>query len=124
MTFALPNLQAKVPIHAGQGIGLSTYVLGEEDGSDTVTLATNELPAHTHQMQAMSIGATSNNPTGAMLAIPQQNDRIDDRYSTAAPDAVAADCVLGAGQDSAHNNMQPYLVLNYIIAVEGIFPPR
>lgn len=124
MTFALPNLQAKVPIHAGQGVGLSPYVLGEESDSNTVTLATNELPAHTHEMEAMSISATLNNPTGAMLAIPQQNDRIDDRYSTATPNAVAADCLLGAGQDSPHNNMQPYLVLNYIIAIEGIFPAR
>src|SRR5687767_2456194 len=126
-TFALPNLQGSMAMSAsaGQGAppGLSQRFLGEMGGSETVTLLQSEIPVHPHSMRAH--GA---DPGDVQSPAP---DRTLARsangfaYHTAAPDtSLAPEALAPAGGSLPHNNMQPYLVLNFCIALQGIFPPR
>jgi microcystin-dependent protein len=121
-TFNLPNLQCLVPIGAGQGAGLSEYVLGEEGGEASVTLDTSELPAHNHAVSAVSATGTSAAAAGDLLAEPNYGAVYAPSGTSVAmaPQAIAANGSAAA----EHNNEQPYLVLNFIIALQGIFPPR
>jgi microcystin-dependent protein len=121
--FALPNLQASVPIHVGQGAGLSSRILGETGGAQNVTLTTSELASHTHAAVASTNTANTGDPAGAFLAVPDPTNPI---YvgSPGAPILFAAQS-LGPPQAAVpHNNLQPYLVINFIIALVGIFPTR
>jgi microcystin-dependent protein len=111
-TFALPNLQGRVPIHEGQGPGLSSYVLGEEGGQENVTLTQQQMPQHSHLVQANGGAGTSTRPDGNVLAKTGAN-----AYA-AAPDGTA----MNAGEIAPI--VQPFLVLNFCIALEGIFPSR
>ena len=123
-TFGLPNLQGSVPLHPGQGPGLSDYVLGEQGGSQTVTLTGNQLASHTHQAQANSGGAGQPGPGGNVWA-SLAGRTPPPLYQSSAPNAAMspqATSVAGGGQP--HNNMQPYQVLNFCIALQGIFPSR
>ncbi|TGE14486.1 phage tail protein [Hymenobacter elongatus] len=119
-TFALPNLQGQVAVGQGQGPGLSNYDLGQQSGSSTVTLLTSELPAHTHTLAltySTELG-TLGSPDNAYLA---SNGSGEPQYEPSGTGSSAG----GAVSESApHNNMQPYLALNYCIALRGIFPPR
>jgi microcystin-dependent protein len=116
-TFALPNLQDRTPIGFGQGPGLSSYQLGEVGGVETVTVTQGQLPSHTHSLMASTAAATTGTPgttvalaaPGAPIYAPAQN------LATMGP-------VGGTGQP--HANRQPYTVLNFCIAVQGIFPTR
>lgn len=123
-TFALPNLQGRVPVHPGQGPGLSEHVLGEEGGSGTVTLLQSEVPAHTHALAASAAAAYARSPSGELFA--NQNGGVNSYATLAgAPTALlasAASETVGGGQP--HNNMAPYLVLNFCIALQGVYPPR
>jgi len=124
-TFALPDLQGRVPVSAGQGAGLSLYDLGQQTGEETVTLLTTEIPAHNHSVQAAPTAARTNDPTQGFFAVPVVSGSTRKLYSSAAPDiALAPDAVTNAGGSQPHNNLQPYLGLNYIIALQGIFPSR
>jgi microcystin-dependent protein len=122
-TFALPNLQGSAPIHAGQGNGLSLYDLGQQSGSETVTLLQSEIPAHNHPIVVR--------PTGAIPAIGVAAGNLGARsnsrpYNSDAPNAVM-DPLTGliiAGSSFPHNNMMPYLTVTFIIALQGVFPPR
>jgi microcystin-dependent protein len=121
--FALPNLQASVPIGAGQGAGLSSRILGEAGGSQNVTLTASELASHSHAAMASTNPANTGDPAGAFLAVPDPTNPI---YlgSPGASLPFAAQS-LGPPQTPApHNNLQPYLVVNFIIALTGIFPTR
>jgi microcystin-dependent protein len=112
--FALPNLQGCVPIHEGAG-----HTLGEKAGSSSVTLNQSQMPAHFHVMNGSGTDAETNNPTGAYLGV------VANAYTT--PQnlvALAPACVTNVGGSQAHNNMMPYLVLNFIIALQGIFPSQ
>ena len=125
-TFALPDLRGRVPIQQGQGPGLPSYVLGEQGGEPAHTLITPEMPAHAHPAQASGISGAGNNgsPGGGTWASSSNRDGI---YSNATPDAPMATgniAIGAAGGSQPHNNMQPYLGLNFIIALEGIFPSR
>jgi microcystin-dependent protein len=122
-TFGLPDLRGRVPIHQGQGPGLTNRVLGEMGGSETVTLTANELPPHTHNLQANTGPGTSVAPVnGAVLAASTARDKV---YGTAVPNAVMSAQSIGpAGSGLPHANMQPYLAVNFIIAIQGIFPSR
>lgn len=123
VTFALPDLRGRAPVHAGSGPGpgLSPYSIGEVGGLETVTLSTNHLPAHTHpvKIEVRNEGATQSRPGGNILAAGNNYD---------AP--ASADTSLGGvsagpvGGNLPHENRQPYLACNYIIALEGIFPPH
>jgi microcystin-dependent protein len=123
-TFALPDLQGSVPMHPGTQIpGLSDHFLGEMGGSETVTLLTSEMPIHTHVMQSgpTFLPADSNVPTGNSLG-KSTNGKA---YIASANLTTMADEALSVvGADFPHNNMQPYLTLNFCIALQGVFPQR
>ena len=130
-TFALPNLQGSVPLHAdnSQGPGLSSYVLGETGGETTVTLLASELPAHTHALQGSTATATATTPGPTLaLANPPGNPRAPSKLykkpPVTTPITLDTSVVSPAGGGQPHNNLQPYLTLNFIIALQGIFPPR
>lgn len=118
-TFALPDLRGRAPIHQGQGLGLSNRTIGERAGVEEVTLTANQMPIHTHPMLT-STSATSTSPAGAVLA--QQTPA---GYTDAVPDSqLAAQSLLPAGGNQPHDNMPPYVGVNYIIALFGIFPSQ
>jgi microcystin-dependent protein len=121
-TFALPNLQGSAPIHQGQGNGLSLYDLGQTGGSETVTLIQSELPTHAHQASGASgSGPTSpaNNTWGTGVGRTPPPTYVD-----GSPNVTMGNAMSVAGGSQPHNNMQPYLTLNFCIAMQGIFPPR
>jgi microcystin-dependent protein len=118
--FALPNLRGKAPIHWGQGPGLSDRSIGESGGSETVTLTMNEMPAHAHAIAATSAPADRSNPASSVLATPA-----DPTYTAQAANTVTNPTTLAVeGGTQPHNNLQPYLALNFVIALQGIFPSR
>lgn len=122
--FALPNMQGNAPMHPGQGPGLSLHDLGETGGSQTVTLLESEIPSHPHIMRASSDTADNNVPTNNLASHPL--GRGNNLFTTAASPLVAmsGSALTPAGGDQPHNNMQPYLTLNFCIALQGVFPPR
>lgn len=123
-TFALPDLRGKAPIHVGasQGPGLSPVSLGQISGQETVTLTQQNLPAHFHLINATTADGTSGNPSGN---IPANTKLLDKEYSNAASNTLMNPAmVLPTGQNIPFNNMQPYLGMNYVICLQGIFPPR
>ena len=115
-TFALPDLRGRVAVSSGQGPGLTPRSLGEMAGSETVTLTASQMPAHTHAVNATNNGQTTNRPQSA---VPAKGGT----YSTASPDTTM-NAVGNAGGSQPHDNLPPYTTLNYIIALEGIFPSR
>jgi len=124
-TFALPNLQGTVPMSAGQGAGLTDRFLGETSGSETVTLLTSEMPAHDHTVQAdFDINnATSISPVAAVLV----NAGTTFTFSVNASPQLQMmnpSMVSVTGGSLPHNNLMPYLTLNYCIALQGVFPAR
>ena len=128
-TFALPNLQGSAAMHPGQGQGLSERFLGEMSGSDNVTLLTSEIPLHNHPVQVSNTTAGLATPTGnvpARIAFStgtQSGSGV--AYSGTTPTVqMAPEALAPAGNSLPHNNMQPYLVLTYCIALQGIFPQR
>ena len=128
-TFALPNLQGSVPIGFGLGPGLSPRVLGEKIGSESETLSVNEFPAHNHEIgvkQSVATVADTTNPTNASL-VKVNGDK---HFSTAllkSVDVSNSELKIessNSGGNQPHNNMQPYLALNFCIAFYGIYPQR
>jgi microcystin-dependent protein len=115
-TFALPDLRGRVPVSQGQGPGLSNYSLGETAGVESVTLLQQQMPTHTHTQPASNGQQTTNRPNGA---VPAQGG-----VYASAGDGSALDPTSPAGGSQPHENRPPYLALNYIIALEGIFPSR
>lgn len=121
--FALPNMQGSFPVQPGQGPGLSQYDLGESGGSANVTLLASQLPPHTHTMSAQDATGTATSPTGNFLA--QLPLRPEDLYgSSATPTAMATAAIAVNGASTPHNNLPPFLAMNYCIALQGIFPQR
>jgi microcystin-dependent protein len=128
-TFALPNLEGSVPTHQGQGPGLQEWFLGELQGSETITLLTSEIPFHTHAFQALNANGTSADPSGAVLAkgfydVGAQTGAAAFYQTTAVNVAMNPQAIGVTGASFPHNNMMPFLVLNYCIAMQGVFPPR
>ncbi len=122
-TFALPNMGGRTPIHQGAGPGLSDRTVGEAVGSETVTLLETEMPAHNHVPQSQTT-ADSIDPTGNIWADVASGKGAVRLYSSAANVSMNIQAVQYAGNNQPHNNMQPYLGLNFIIALEGVFPAR
>lgn len=121
--FALPNMQGNAPMHPGQGPGLSLHDLGETGGSATVTLLQSEMPAHPHALMASSTVGTKSLPTANSLA--RTSGATPYLPPASAPLVAMSPAALGlAGGNQPHNNMQPYLTLNFNIALQGVFPPR
>jgi microcystin-dependent protein len=118
--FALPDLRGCSPMHQGQGPGLSHRDLGEHGGEEIVTLDLSQIPGHTHQMTA-SNGASAHTPKDNRLG-ESASAKIYGPPGNLVPMAAVAVSPTGASQP--HNNRQPYLVLNFIIALQGLFPSR
>jgi microcystin-dependent protein len=141
-TFGLPDLQGRIPVGAGQGTGLSPYTLGQVGGAESITLTTGNLASHTHtatpsglsaKVPAVTSVGTTNQPSPSVtLAAPVDAGRNSiNIYSTAAPNqTIASGSVAGSvsiaptGGGQPHENRQPYLSVNYIIALVGIYPSR
>jgi microcystin-dependent protein len=113
-TFALPNLQGRMPIHVGNGI-----ILGESSGETAHTLNISELPAHNHVPVGSSAAASASSAAGNLWANVGANP-----YNPAADTAMNPACILPTGGNQPHENMSPYLVVNFIIALQGIFPTQ
>ena len=121
-TFALPNLQGSVPMHPGQGLGLSLYDLGQTGGAETVTLLESEMPLHTHTMRA-----STQDPADVNLVSPTAAFGVSTGgtvYQNASNTQLAPQALSPAGSSLPHNNLMPYLTLNFNIALQGVFPPR
>lgn len=128
-TFALPDLQGRVPMHTSDGGGsVSQRFHGETGGTETVTLLQSEIPFHTHALRAVAVPPTTyNRPTDTrVLAASSGGMAYVPPTGGAAPSQGLADpnMLAHAGSSNPHNNMQPYLALNYAIALQGVFPPR
>jgi microcystin-dependent protein len=128
-TFALPNLEGTATLQQGQGPGLSLYDLGETTGTETVTLLQSEIPAHQHSlMVTTTVGTTesaSNNQLGVGSSGQKGQTYFSNLYSPNAPNQQMSLNAIGiTGGSLPHNNMMPYLTLNFCIALQGIFPPR
>ena len=119
--FALPDMQGNAPMHPGQGPGLSLHDLGETGGSQTVTLLQSEMPAHPHACNASQGDGTERSPANQLLAT---GISISQYQTPQATTNLAPNSVAPAGGDQPHNNMQPYLTLNFNIALQGVYPPR
>lgn len=128
VTFGLPDLRGRVPVGVGQGPGLSNVVLGEQDGVESVTLLTSEIPAHNHQINCNGASGDQGLPTSGYPAGSQQDRStgvfVDTPYATTATAIMAPTALSIVGSSLPHQNMQPYLGINYILCMEGIFPSR
>jgi microcystin-dependent protein len=129
-TFLLPDLQGRAPIGFGQGPGLSNYTIGERSGAESAPIAAVSYPTHSHTLFAAASAATGNGPGGLIEAEGQTGGRggtinlaLYSASGTPTPLASAA-LTAAAGGGQPHNNLQPYLTLNFCIALNGIFPPR
>ena len=129
-TFALPNLNGRVPVGQGQGQGLSSYIQGQQFGVENVTLTQTSMPAHTHTISFSKNSATTDSP----LPISGANVGMGTDINTALPGfyvvnksatiALKPDAITATGGSQPHENRQQFLVLNYIIAYAGIFPSQ
>lgn len=119
-SFALPDLRGRTPIHVGRSNGGQSHTLGQKSGEETHTLAANEMPQHRHAVNVSNAGTTAV-PTGAILANAGA-DYFRDGQNT--PVGMNAGASLNVGGGQAHENMQPYLALNFCIALQGLFPSR
>ena len=118
-TFALPDLRGRVPLHRGQAPGGADHPLGEAGGEEAHTLTVAELPRHTHTASANGGPATRSAPGGRVWAVSQRKIYADAPTTAMDPDAISA-----AGEDLPHSSMQPFLGLQFCIALSGIFPSR
>lgn len=118
-TFALPNMQGSVPVQPGQGSGLSEYFLGQQGGAETITLLQSEIPVHTHQLSFSEEAGNANNPSGATFGTGETVYANPANIVQMAPQSLAP-----AGGSLPHNNLMPYLTVNFCIAMQGVFPQR
>lgn len=121
-TFGLPDLRGRVPLHQGTGTGLSSRAIGEQSGAETVTLTASHLPAHSHSLVATSAPASATaGPAGGVLATASVKV-----YGSGAPSTPMAAAAIAAtsGGGQPHQNMAPFLALNYIISLFGLYPQQ
>lgn len=125
-TFALPNLQGNAAMHPGQGPGLSLHDLGEMGGSESVTLLVSEIPAHAHGVGfALNADGNATSPANAVWAQSSAGRGAAALYQNGAPTGpVQLQSLANTGGGLPHQNMQPYLTLNFCIALQGVFPAR
>ncbi|UWQ09217.1 tail fiber protein [Aliiroseovarius crassostreae] len=118
-TFALPDLRGRAPIHAGTGPGLSPRRLGEKVGVEDVTLNVTQMPSHNHGLMVANQPADNSRPSADMLGRAEIYTS-----NLTSPTPLAAQSIANAGGGQSHENMQPSIAMNYIIALQGIFPSR
>jgi microcystin-dependent protein len=118
-TFALPDMQGNAPMQPGQGQGLSLYDLGQEGGSETVTLLVSEMPFHNHTFVGSEEVVNANEPGDNWFGAGETRYAVPPGAQTLNPQAITV-----AGGSLPHNNMMPYLVVNFCIALQGVFPAR
>jgi len=124
-TFGLPDLRGRAPIHVGQLQGGSQRNLGSKSGEATHTLVTAEIPAHSHPAAASGANATTGMPMDQLFAIPTAGGGTPFAEQSSTPDvSMRNNMIVNEGGGQAHNNMQPYLALNFCIALQGTFPSR
>jgi microcystin-dependent protein len=136
-TFALPDLRSRALVGTGAGAGLSPYTNGEKEGTETVALSVSEMAVHSHvggvtvtgsvAPYALNDGGSTDLPQGAYFASTGSNQYAPttDETMGASPVTITANAVIGSnGMDQPHNNMQPYLGMNFVVCLQGIFPYR
>lgn len=119
-TFGLPDLRGRIGMHQGVGVLGSSYIIGQQAGVEQVTLNVNQMAGHTHSISCSSNTQDSNDPSGAVMAVAADN-----RYGAAPPSAAMASAMMSSiGSNQPHENRQPFLVLNWVIALAGVFPTQ
>ena len=121
-TFALPDLRGRVPVHQGAGPGLSNYTMGQTGGVEMVTLTSANMPPHTHALFVSTAAGTANVPTGNVLAQAPSGSNV--YRETTGTVAFSASQIIPTGGSQPHENRQPFQAMNYIIALEGIWPSQ
>lgn len=120
-TFALPNLQSRVPIHAGTGGG-GSYILAEAAGTESVTLTLQQIPVHSHPQLGSSNAGNAQAPAGGVLAVPQSSQQGLKFYGSDSVAQMNAQSISPVGGSQPHENCQPFLCINFILSLYGIFP--
>lgn len=120
-TFGLPDLRGRAPVHAGQRSGSQSYALGQQGGAESVSPSLAQLPPHTHAVGAISAVAKNPDATNGFYA---QSTQVKVYTKSAASQYFAPNTVGTAGTSTPHDNMQPFLVVNFIVAMAGIYPPQ
>lgn len=118
-TFGLPDLRGRIPVHQGQGPGLSNYVLGQSGGAENVTLTVNQIPSHNHALLASTTSGSAASPSGDYIGL--NADGIAS-YGTSSNGNLNTGSIQSQGGSQSHENMQPFLTVNFSIAMYGIFP--
>lgn len=123
-TFGLPDFRGRVPLHQGQGMGLTNRVIGSRSGAERVALATRQIPNHRHTLMGVNVEATEHSPQGNSFANTSgdytfYNDAVNQQMDSLAPQTIDS-----AGAGNSHLNLMPFTVVNFIIAVNGIYPQR
>lgn len=121
-TFGLPDVRGRLPIHAGQGPGLSNRRLGSKAGAEKVTLTVNQLPSHRHDWLVSDVDASNRDPGGNAYANTLNADVYQESPSD--PENFSSDMVTKTGGSRSHTNLMPFLCINFIIALFGIYPSR
>jgi microcystin-dependent protein len=122
-TFALPNLQSRVPVHVGPG-----FALGQSGGAETVTLTTSQIPGHSHQVLTTGAAGTANIPSNTLFVADEGPTGVTTPFAYQPPggtqQAISPSTISATGGSQPHDNMIPFLVINFIISLFGIFPSQ
>ncbi|MEL7450443.1 MAG: tail fiber protein [Pseudomonadota bacterium] len=123
-TFGLPDLRGRAPMHAGQGPGLTPRSVGQKGGEETVTLTEAQIPAHRHLVHVRNDSGNSPEPANRVPAIESKTDADYGDLPSPPADSFDASCVSMTGGGQAHDNMAPFQCINFIIAIQGLYPSR
>jgi microcystin-dependent protein len=123
-TFAVPDLQGRIPIHAGAGPGGITYQLGEKGGVESVTLTVNQIPTHSHVPVASTNPGTVSSPLGAIFSACGTGEQIYSTPPNPPASAMMANAILPTGGSQPHENLAPYLCISFILSLFGVFPSQ
>lgn len=124
VTFALPDMRGRAPVHFGSGPGLSNRNIGQKYGATTDTLTVAEMPAHTHPMHASDADGDEFGPINNYYSQEDFGGTLQPIYSTQGTVSMNPGMIQNTGNSQPHDNMQPYLTVGFCIALQGIFPPR
>lgn len=122
--FGLPDMQGNAPMFWGQGAGLSLHDDGEVGGSSTVALLESEIPSHSHALMASAVTGDTNAPSASVALARSHSANAYQTTTNANLVNLSSQAISPTGGDQPHNNMMPYLTLNFCIALQGVFPPR